>query len=89
MSDALTPEELHRIINRNQFSLQVLADRVGNLTRENVELLSIVQELQDDLAEAHQALAELKSSGDLLAQLASDHGDVHAVSDDEAGVPGG
>jgi chromosome segregation ATPase len=84
-----TLEDLQRIIGRNQFALNVLTDRVAALTRENVELMSIVDELQRDLAEARRALSDLKSSDDLLAQVTSDHAVVHPVPDDPARVPSG
>lgn len=74
MPPDLTPEEYQRIITRNLFSLNVLAERVGMLTRENVELLSIVDELQRDLQEARGVLFELKESEDVLHPgVASDH----------------
>jgi len=88
MSTDWTPEELQRIIARKVFVQNVLSDRVATLTMENVELMSIVDELQTDLAAARQALTDLKSSDDLLAQVASDHAVVHPVSDEQS-VPSG
>jgi hypothetical protein len=90
MNDATdwTPLELHRIIFRKQFANNILVERVGALTAEVAELMSIVDELQHDLSDARQALADLKSSDDLLAQVASDHAVVHSVSDEQP-VPSG
>jgi len=88
MSIDWTPEELQRIIARKVFIQNVLSERVATLTMENVELMSIVDELQTDLAAARQALTDLKSSEDLLAQVASDHAVVHPVSDEQS-VPSG
>lgn len=62
----LTANELNRVIDRNRFSLQMLAERVGMLTRENVEFMSIIQELQTDLMKARQALAEMDPEHPLL-----------------------
>jgi hypothetical protein len=87
-SEELTPFELHRIIFRKQFANTVLSDRVGLLTAEVAELMSIIDELQHDLADARQALSDLKTSEDLLAQVASDHAVVHSVSDEQP-VPSG
>lgn len=90
MSDTIdwTTEELQRIIARKVFIQNVLSDRVAMLTSENAELMSIVDELQTDLAAARQALTDLKTSDDLLAQVASDHAVVHPVSDEQP-VPSG
>jgi hypothetical protein len=88
MSDDWTPAELQRILARKQFANNILAERVGMLTAEVVELMSIVDELQTDLAAARQALSDLKTSDDLLAQVASDHAVVHPVSDEQP-VPSG
>jgi len=88
MSDDWTPEELHRIIARKVFANGILVERVSVLTAEVVELMSIVDELQTDLAEARQTLADLKTSDDLLAQVASDHAVVHPVPDEQS-VPSG
>ena len=93
----LTTLEYQRIIARHQFSLQILSERVGMLTRENVELLSIVDEIQRDLAEARQVLADLKASEDVLHPapgVASDHAVVQPVAGNgpvpgrERAVPG-
>jgi hypothetical protein len=65
--DFLTVEELNRVIARKVFSMQVLADRVGRLTLENTELMSIVQELQTDLAQTRQLLAELQQSEQVMS----------------------
>jgi uncharacterized membrane protein len=83
-----TPLELHRIIFRKQFANNILVERVASLTGEVAELMSIVDELQHDLSDARQALADLKSSDDLLAQVESDHAVVHSVSDEQP-VPSG
>jgi hypothetical protein len=65
--DFFTTEELNKVIARKVFCIGVLADRVGTLTVENVELLSIVQELQRDLQQARQILAELGDSEQVLS----------------------
>lgn len=84
-----TDEEYQRIIVRNQFSLRVLCERVALLTRENIELMSIVDELQRDLAESHQILRDLRDSEDMLHPgVTSDHAVVHSVPDEQP-VPGG
>jgi len=88
MSIDWTPEELQRIIARKVFIQNVLSERVATLTMENVELMSIVDELHTDLAAARHALTDLKSSEDLLAQVASAHAVVHPVSDEQS-VPSG
>jgi hypothetical protein len=44
-----TVEELKRVCDRQRWSLGVMAERLGALIGENVELMSIVQEMQDDL----------------------------------------
>ncbi len=62
----LTAQELNRVVDRNRFSLQMLAERVGMLTRENVELMSIVQELQTDLMAARQVIFEMDPTHPLL-----------------------
>jgi hypothetical protein len=80
-----TIEEHQRIFNRNQFSLRVLSERVGFLTRENVELMSIIDELQHDLTEARGVLTDLAAS----SEVESDHAVIHAVPDDSARVPSG
>ena len=57
MSDVppdLTSNDYTRIINRDRFVKAQLADRVAALVRENLELLSIIQELQQDLADIQQ-----------------------------------
>lgn len=79
----LTPDELRRVVSRNHLSLKILTDRVGMLTRENVELLSIIDELQTDLAEARQVLTDLHQS----SEVESGHAVVHAVPHDAAAVP--
>ena len=82
MSDedhGLSVQELQRVIARKSQAMQILAERVSLLTLENVELITIIDELQNDLAVAQQTLVDLKTSGDLLAQLGSDHGDLHAT----------
>lgn len=43
-----TPEELIRIIKRNQFVRDQMNQRITALLGENLELLAIVQELQAD-----------------------------------------
>ena len=86
--EELTPLELHRIIFRKQFANNILVERVASLTAEVAELMSIVDELQHDLADARQTLADLKTSDDLLAQVASDHAVVHPVPDEQS-VPSG
>ena len=50
----LTGNDYVRIINRDRFVKEQLADRVAALVRENLELLSIIQELQGDLAALQQ-----------------------------------
>ena len=79
----LTIEEYQRILARNQFSLSVLSDRVGMLTLENVELMSIVDELQHDLSEARGVLSDLQAS----AEVESNRADVHPIPNDPAAVP--
>jgi hypothetical protein len=95
MSD-FTTEEWQRIFQRNQFSLNLLADRIGMLTRENVELLSIIDELQRDLAEARGVLQDLSNSEDVLHPgVASGHAVVQPVAGEQpvpsgnGAVPGG
>ena len=86
----LTAEEHQRIFTRNQFALRMLSERVGFLTRENVELLSIIDELQRDLGEARNVLTELKASGDILHPdpgVASEHAVVHGLAAQQS-VPG-
>jgi hypothetical protein len=61
-----TLEEAVRIIARKQFIIDTLVGRTATLIGENMELLSIVQEIQRDLAEARQLLAELQESEQLL-----------------------
>jgi hypothetical protein len=62
----LNEDEMQRVLLRNRFSLQMLGERIGLLTRENVEMMSIVQELQGDLMRARQALAEINPEHPLL-----------------------
>lgn len=83
--DALTTEELQRIITRKSMACSILAERVGMLSLENVELMTIIDELQQDLAEARGVLADLAAS----SEVESDHAVVHAVPDDPAGVSSG
>lgn len=66
MAPNLSEEELQRVVTRNRFSLQMLGERVGALSRENVEMMSIVQELQTDLMRARMALAEINPEHPLL-----------------------
>ena len=66
--DYLTAEELNRVIARKQFAMQMLADRLSMMTLENAELMSIVQELQRDLANTKQVLADLQESEQMLSQ---------------------
>jgi hypothetical protein len=80
-----TFEELQRMVVRKSQGMQILADRVGVLTLENVELMTIITELQDELSLRDKLLSELQES----AAVESGHGVVHALPDDEAGVPGG
>ena len=57
MSDVppdLTGNDYVRIINRDRFVKGELSNRVAALVRENLELLSIIQELQGDLAALQQ-----------------------------------
>jgi hypothetical protein len=81
----LTTEELLRILKRKEFINNLLIERLVMVTAENTELLSIIDEIQADLAEARGVLSDLQTS----AEVESDHGDVHAVSHDAAGVPSG
>ena len=62
----LGPEELQRVIVRDRFAKQMMAERIGMLTRENVEYMSIIQELQTDLMRARQALYEADPEHPLL-----------------------
>lgn len=89
--DPLTYEEMVRLINRGEFAQNVLASRVGDLSRENAALLAIIDELQTQLAQVTSAMSELKASDDLMSQLASDHHgeqQLHAIPHDEP-VPSG
>lgn len=89
MPPDLSVEEYQRILRRNEFSLHVLSERVGTLTRESVELLSIIQELQDDLQEARGVLTGLRDSEEVLhAGVTSGHAIVQPVAGQQP-VPGG
>ena len=58
------------------------------LTRENIELLSIIQEMQADLQEARGVLQDLKHSEDVLHPgVASGHAVVQPVAGEQP-VPG-
>ena len=52
-------EDLIRIINRDRFVKSELSNRVGALVKENLELMSIIQELQEDLSVVRQSEATL------------------------------
>jgi hypothetical protein len=80
----LTTEELLRVLKRKEFANNLLVERLVMVTAENAELLSIIDEIQTDLAEARAVLSDLQAS----TEVESDHGDLHAVSHHEAGVPG-
>jgi hypothetical protein len=80
----LTTEELLRVLKRKEFANNLLVERVSMLIAENVELLSIIDEIQTDLADARAVLSDLQAS----TEVESGHGDLHAVSHHEAGVPG-
>jgi hypothetical protein len=83
-----TAEEWQRVVQRNQFSLNLLSERVGMLTRENVELLSIIDELQRDLRQSREVLTDLRDSEDVLHPgVASDHAVVQPVAGEQP-VPG-
>jgi uncharacterized coiled-coil protein SlyX len=87
--DDLTQQELLRIIARNQYALRILTDRMASLSLENAELMAIVDELQRDLAEARQVLADLQASsgiGPLDVDSNSDGTVVHSVP--EPRLPG-
>jgi hypothetical protein len=84
MIDGWTSEELHRIIARKVFANNIMAERVGTLTAEVVELMSIIDELQTDLAQARAVLSDLQAA----AEVESDHAVVHSVSDEQP-VPSG
>jgi hypothetical protein len=79
-----TIDELQRIIARKVFANNVLAERVGTLTAEVVELMSIIDELQADLVQARAVLSDLQAA----AEVESDHAVVHPVSDEQP-VPSG
>lgn len=65
----LNPDEMQRVLNRNRFSMQMLAERIGMLSRENVELMSIVQELQSDLFATRAALYQADPKNPVLPPL--------------------
>lgn len=65
MSDVpndLTGDDYTRIITRDRFIKQELSQRVGALVQENLELMSIIQEIQQDLAVVRQNEAMLLAS---------------------------
>jgi hypothetical protein len=82
--DMPTIEEMGRIINRDQFALNMMASKLGDALRENAVLMSIIDELQGSLAERDHLLQELQQS----AGVESAHGDVHAIPHDQP-VPSG
>jgi hypothetical protein len=57
----LSQQDLGRIIARDRFVKDELASRIAALVKENLELMSIIQEIQGDLA-------ALRESQTLLAQ---------------------
>jgi hypothetical protein len=65
----LTTDEYQRMVARSRFSVQMLSDRVAGLTRENVELMAIVQELQRDLYEARQIISEVQEGEAMLGGI--------------------
>jgi hypothetical protein len=79
--DALTSQELLRILDRDRYAKNLLAEKVAALCLENAELMSIVDELQRDLTEARAVLAELRASQDLDSR--SDGAVVHALPDEQ------
>ena len=56
MSDApdVSSGDLMRVINRDRYVKDELAGRVAALVKENLELMSIIQEIQGDLADLRQ-----------------------------------
>ena len=52
--DGASVADLGRAINRDRFVKDELAGRVAALVKENLELLSIIKELQQDLADIRQ-----------------------------------
>lgn len=48
-------EDLIRVIERDRFVKAQMSDRIAAMVRENLELLSIVQELQRDLNDVRQS----------------------------------
>jgi hypothetical protein len=55
----LTREDLLRVVQRDRFVKGEMASRIAALVQENLDLVAIVQELQQDLADVRQSEAML------------------------------
>lgn len=60
--DDLSREDLLKILARDRFVKEQLAQQVGGLSAQNAELFGLVQELQSELTELQSALTELRSA---------------------------
>jgi hypothetical protein len=75
MSDTPEPtqQDLMRVVNRDRFVKEQLSSRCANLIQENLELVSIIQDLQRDLADIQQGHHVVAST---TPPTSADNGDV-------------
>jgi hypothetical protein len=59
--DELDREGLLKVMARDRYVKQQLAERIAGMTAENAELVAIINEMDSDLAEARSALQALQA----------------------------
>jgi hypothetical protein len=72
----LTREDLVRVVQRDRYVKGEMASRIAALVQENLDLVAIVHELQQDLADVRQSeamlfaanTADVQANGDVVEQ---------------------